>query len=112
MISHLIAILLGALLGCPLGYALYCMTEYVVEHIKISANTNSKELEQTDPVIKGLRRMKDDFGGMAYVVVDNKKYSLDELLNELENHTEVGQKFRDDIYGMILAYLMKFTGED
>lgn len=77
-------------------------------------NGTPLESKQTDPVIKGLYCIKndsDDICKKAYFIVNDKEYSLDELLKELENHTEVGQKFRDDIYGMILAYLMKFRGE-
>lgn len=73
---------------------------------------NGISLSQADSVVKGLLKMKNDFDAMAYFIADNKNYSLDELLSELENQTEVGQKFRDDVNEIILAYLMKFTGEE
>lgn len=73
---------------------------------------NGTPLSQADSVVKGLLKMKNDFDAMAYFIVDNKNYSLDKLLSELENQTEVGQKFRDDVNEIILAYLMKFTGEE
>lgn len=93
--------------------ALNSMKNKNIEYlVNVSADKESKEPRQTDPVIKGLLKMKNDFGDKGYFIVNNKKYSLGELLAELENQTEVGQKFRDDIHGMILAYLMKFTGEE
>ncbi len=76
------------------------------------SNAIIEAIDDLDSVIMSLEDMKRDFGEKGYFVVDNERYSLNELLIEMKNGTDIGEKFKADVDKMILAYLMKFTGED
>lgn len=78
----------------------------------IISNSIIDAITDLDSVIMSLEDMKKDYNDISYFVVEGKKYSIDALLNELKNGTETGESFRKNVNEMILAYLMKFTGEE
>lgn len=68
-------------------------------------------MQHKNAVLTGLANMKvyDECGDGIIYQIDNKTYTVDEMISEVKNETEIGIKFSQNIYDMILTYLGKFS---
>ena len=69
-------------------------------------------LEELDAVIIGLEDLKYEYDNLGLFRVDNKDYSITQLIEELRNGTEIGERFKNNVYKLTLTYLMKFGGDE
>lgn len=69
-------------------------------------------LEELDAVITGLEDLKYEYDNSGLFRVDDKDYSIAQLIAELKNGTEAGEHFRNNVYRLTLTYLMKFGGDE
>lgn len=62
-------------------------------------------------VLKGLENMKeyDKHGNGLVYNTGNINYSLDEMIIEIKNNTEIGKKFSQKVYDAIISYFLKFS---
>lgn len=73
--------------------------------------------EKTSPithenaVLEGLKRMReyDKHGDGLCYEVDGVNYTTDEIIKELENGSDIGRKYSDNVYDMVLTYMGKFS---
>lgn len=64
-----------------------------------------------EPVLYSLEKMLEECGESKdsyFYIYDGKKIKVSQMITELENDTEIGKKFRDEVYKTIISYLMKF----
>lgn len=68
-------------------------------------------MKHKNAVLKGLENMKeyDQCGTGIIYKINNQKYTVDEMITEIENETEVGIAFSQEVYNMVLTYLGKFS---
>lgn len=62
-------------------------------------------------VLQGLENMRvyDGVGDGIVYSVDGINYTTDQMIEEIKNETEVGNKFAQSVYDTILSYMGKFT---
>ena len=62
-------------------------------------------------VLKGLEAMReyDRHGGGVSYSQDGKDYTVDEMIEEIREETEIGKRFSENVYEMILTYMGKFS---
>ena len=53
-----------------------------------------------------------EYDNMGLFHINNKDYSIAQLIEELKNGTEVGECFKNNVYKLTLTYLMKFGGDE
>lgn len=64
-----------------------------------------------EPVLFSLKEMVRECGESKdsyFYMYDGEKIKASQMITELENDTEIGKKFRDEVYKTIISYLMKF----
>ena len=68
-------------------------------------------MEQKNAVLQGLENMRvyDGVGNGIVYSVNGANYTLDQMIEEIKNETEVGNKFSQSVYDKILSYLGKFS---
>lgn len=62
-------------------------------------------------VLQGLENMKEYDGhglGLLYPV-NGVNYTINQMIKEIKNDTEIGRKFSQNIYDLIISYLGKFS---
>lgn len=62
-------------------------------------------------VLKGLESMREYDGhgeGLSYSQ-DGKDYTVDEMIEEIRAGTEIGNRFSQNVYEMVLTYMGKFS---
>ena len=69
-------------------------------------------LEELDAVIIGLEDLKYEYDNFGVFHVNDKDYSITQLIEELKNGTEVGERFKNNVYKLTLTYMMKFGGDE
>lgn len=69
-------------------------------------------LEELDAVIVGLEDLKYEYDNFGMFHVNDKDYSIAQLIEELKNGTEIGERFKNNVYKLTLTYLMKFGGDE
>lgn len=82
--------------------------------IKQMKNFYDKEQSMKDinAVLTSLYEMKETCSEIVddiHYVVNNKEYPLVQLIKEVENNTEIGNRFVIDVTKMILVYMSKFN---
>lgn len=70
-----------------------------------------KAIDELDTVLISLEDLICNYGENGNFYIDDKMLSAQELLKELKLGTEIGERFREEIYSTIISYFMKF-GED
>lgn len=64
---------------------------------------------ERDYILESLKKMREDYVSLnLQFEVDKKLIDLDALIHELENNTENGIKFRQDVFDMVITYMSKF----
>ena len=68
-------------------------------------------MEHKNAVLQGLENMRiyDGIGNRIVYSVNGVNYSLDRMIEEIKNETEIGNTFSQSIYNTILSYLGKFS---
>lgn len=63
-----------------------------------------------DYILEGLIRMRDEYTPTLALEfeVDEKLIEINELIKNLEDNTEKGIKFRENVVDLIIAYMAKF----
>lgn len=68
-----------------------------------------KQVAERDYILESLKKMRDDYVGLNIEFeVHEKVIAVDKLIIELENHTEYGVEFRQNVFDMVIAYMSKF----
>lgn len=62
-------------------------------------------------VLQGLENMRiyDGVGDGIVYSVNGINYTTDQMIEEIENETEVGNQFAQSVYDTIISYMGKFT---
>ena len=66
--------------------------------------------EYKDPVLSAMENITSNYGDQGIFEIDERRYTTNEIMEHLENNTEIGHKFRTTINEMVISYLMKFKG--
>lgn len=68
-------------------------------------------MEHKNAVLQGLEDMRvyDGYGNGIIYHVNGVNYTLDQMIEEIKNETEVGKEFSQNIYDTILSYMGKFS---
>lgn len=88
---------------------IYKMIPKKVEDIK---NAILETIGDLDAVTISLDELKYEYQSQGTFVVDDKPYSISQLIEELKKGTEIGEHFQKEVYKMTLSYLMKFGGDE
>lgn len=65
-----------------------------------------------EPVLYSLEKMLEECSESKdsyFYIYNGEKIKASQMIIELENNTEIGKKFRDEVYQTIISYLMKFN---
>ena len=68
-------------------------------------------MEHKNAVLQGLKDMRvyDGIGDGVVYSVNGTNYTTDQMIQEIENDTEVGKAFSQSVYNTIISYLGKFS---
>jgi hypothetical protein len=88
---------------------IYKMVPKKVEYISGSI---VEAIDELDAVIMSLEDLKEEYHSCGDFLVNNELYSIDDIIIELKNGTELGEKFRKNVLKMVLTYMMKFGGDE
>lgn len=68
-------------------------------------------MQHTNAVLQGLVDMKvyDGHGNGLQYSVNGVDYTTDQIIEEIKNDTEVGKKFSQMVYDIIISYMGKFS---
>jgi hypothetical protein len=68
-------------------------------------------MNHKNAVLQGLENMKvyDGIGNGIVYSVNGVHYTTDQMIEEIENETEVGKEFSQSVYDTIISYLGKFN---
>lgn len=68
--------------------------------------------KEKNPFVLSLKELRDEYYSSGDFLVDGKLYSMDQMIEEVENGTTVGVEFQKNIYKMVMTYMMKFGGDE
>lgn len=68
-------------------------------------------MNNKNAVLQGLENMRqyDECGDKIQYSFKGCDYTVDEMIKEIANDTEVGISFSQDIYDMVILYMGKFS---
>lgn len=69
-------------------------------------------INDLEPVILSLEELIEEYHNEGEFLVCDKLYSINDLLAEIKKNSDIGEKFRKDVYKLVLTYMMKFGGDD
>lgn len=72
-------------------------------------------MKDINAVLTSLYEIKETYSEIVDDIlyfVDNKEYPLVQLIKEVENNTEIGNRFVIDVTKMILVYMSKFKKDE
>lgn len=78
-----------------------CISEAIMEAI-----------EDLDAVIISLEDLKEEYNSTGEFFVNEQKYPIEDMIEELKKGTTIGNDFRNSVLKMVLTYLMKFGGDE
>jgi CheY-like chemotaxis protein len=81
-------------------------------NVKRLVDVIKKAIDELDTVLISLEDLIYRYGEDGYFFVSDQRISSQDLLNEIRLGTQVGEKFREEVYSTILSYFMKFGDED
>ncbi len=84
----------------------------IPKEVEAISNAIIEALEELDAIIAGLEDLKFEYENLGLFHINDKDYSIEQLIEELKNGTEIGNCFRDNVNKLTLTYLMKFGGEE
>ena len=72
-----------------------------------------KELSlEPDVLFDSIKELKEEYHSTGEFTVNGITYSMEQMMEELKNNTEIGLEYRRNVNKMILTYMMKFGGEE
>lgn len=90
----------------------------IINELKIFAITNREvprlleaiksAIEELDTVLVSMEDLICNYGENGTFYINGSYISAQKLLQELRLGTEIGEKFREEVYSTIISYLMKF----
>lgn len=93
----------------------------IINELKIFAITNREvprlskaiksAIEELDTVLVSMEDLICNYGENGVFYIEGNPISAHQLLQELRLGTDIGEKFREEIYSTIISYFMKFGGE-
>ena len=68
-------------------------------------------MKHKNAVLQGLENMKeyDGHGNGLQYSENGIDYTVDQMIEEIKNETEIGKEFSQNIYDMVLTYMGKFS---
>lgn len=69
-----------------------------------------KAIAELDTVLISMEDLILTYGESGTFIINGAHVPAQQLLTELRLGTEIGEKFREDIYSTIISYFMKFGG--
>ena len=88
---------------------IFKMIPKIVEDIE---NAIVEAINELDTIIMSLEDLKEEYNSDGDFLIDNKLYSIDDLIVELKNGSKLGENFRKSVLKMVLTYMMKFGGDE
>ena len=72
-----------------------------------------KELSlEPDVLFDSIKELKEEYQSTGEFTVNGITYSMEQMMEELKNNTEIGLEYRRNVNKMILTYMMKFGGDE
>ena len=72
-----------------------------------------KELSlEPDVLFDSIKELKEEYHSTGEFTVTGITYSMEQMMEELKNNTEIGLEYRRNVNKMILTYMMKFGGDE
>lgn len=72
-----------------------------------------KELSlEPDGLFDSIKELKEEYHSTGEFTVNGITYSMEQMMEELKNNTEIGLEYRRNVNKMILTYMMKFGGDE
>lgn len=95
-------------------YIINALNVFAISNREVSRLTDAikRAIDDLDTVLVSLEELIHRYGEDGYFYVNNQKISSEILLEELKLGTEIGEKFREEVYSTIISYFMKFGDED
>lgn len=84
----------------------------IPKDVRAISNAIIEAIEELDAVVIGLEDLKYEYDNHGMFHVGDKNYSIEQMIYELKNGTDIGEKFKNNVYKLTLTYLMKFKGEE
>lgn len=70
------------------------------------------EKKETDSILKCLLQLKYEYNSTGNFIINGREIALDQMLEEVRNKTEIGEKFTMEVYKNVITYMMKFGGDE
>lgn len=70
-----------------------------------------KAIKEIDTILISMEDLIYNYGEDGYFYIDGAKIASQKLIHELRIGSEIGEKFREEVYSTIISYFMKFGGE-
>lgn len=67
---------------------------------------------ETDPILKCLLQLKYEYNSTGDFIINGREIALNQMLEEVRNKTEIGEKFTMEVYKNVITYMMKFGGDE
>ena len=67
---------------------------------------------ETDPILKCLLQLKYEYNSTGNFIINGREIALNQMLEEVRNKTEIGEKFTMEVYKNVITYMMKFGGDE
>lgn len=67
---------------------------------------------EADPILKCLLQLKYEYNSTGNFIINGREIALDQMLEEVRNKTEIGEKFTMEVYKNVITYMMKFGGDE
>lgn len=78
--------------------------------VRLLAHLIKKAIAELDTVLVSMEDLILTYGENGTFIINGSCVPAQQLLTELRLGTEIGEKFREDIYATIISYFMKFGG--
>lgn len=79
------------------------------EHIE---NAIVEAINELDAIIVSLEDLREEYNSNGDFLVNDKLYSIGDMIAELKKGSKVGEDFRKSVLKMLLTYMMKFGGDE
>ena len=67
---------------------------------------------EPDVLLDSLKELKEEYHSTGDFIVNGSIYSIDQMMKELRNNTEIGLEYRKNVNKNILTYMLKFGGDE
>lgn len=88
---------------------IYKMIPKKAEHI---AKAIVEAIHELDSLIVSLEDLKEEYKSQGNFLINERLYSIENVIQELKCGSQVGEEFRKSVLKMVLTYMMKFGGDE